>query len=227
MPTWHMISLQDSASPSMEQLTMFNDFTMAILTLVMTMVGLNMAFILCYKLTDRVLLQQQTVEIIWTTGPVVLLVLIALPSLKTLYTLDDPLSPNITIKAIGHQWYWSYEYSDFSNLEFDSYMTPTSDLSSYQSRLLDSDNSVVLPTNSQIRLVATSADVIHGWALPALGLKTDAVPGRLNQLMFYIKRSGIFFGQCSEICGSNHSFMPIKVEAIPMKMFLSWVTAMK
>nr|DAZ91348.1 TPA_asm: COX2 [Gammarus chevreuxi] len=222
MPTWHMLSFQDSASPSMEQLTMFHDFTMAILTLITVMVALNLTFISFYKLTDRFLLQEQNIEIIWTTCPVFILLLIALPSLQTLYLLDDPFSPNITIKAVGHQWYWSYEYSDFPNIEFDSYMTPTTDLTA-QPRLLDTDTSVAIPTHSQIRLITTGADVIHSWTVPAFGVKADAVPGRLNQLMFSVKRPGIFYGQCSEICGSNHSFMPIKVEALPMKNFLDWV----
>nr|YP_009118041.1 cytochrome c oxidase subunit II [Brachyuropus grewingkii]AJF22802.1 cytochrome c oxidase subunit 2 [Brachyuropus grewingkii] len=223
MPTWHMLSLQDSASPSMEQLTLFHDFTMAIMTLITIMVTLNMVFISSYTLTDRFLMQHQLVEIIWTACPVAILLLIALPSLQALYILDDPFSPSVTLKAIGHQWYWSYEYSDFSGVEFDSYMTPTLDLTPYQNRLLEVDNSIALPTNTQIRLIATSADVIHAWAMPTLGLKADAVPGRLNQMMFSIKRSGIFYGQCSEICGSNHSFMPIKIEALPMKTFLTWV----
>nr|APL97211.1 cytochrome c oxidase subunit II [Acanthogammarus victorii] len=222
MPTWHTLSLQDSASPSMEQLTLFHDFTMAVLTLITIMVALNMGSICYYTLTDRFLMQHQMVEIIWTACPILVLITIALPSLQTLYILDDPASPNLTIKAVGHQWYWSYEFSDFRNLEFDSYMIPTSDLVSYQARLLETDNSVALPTNSQIRLVTTSTDVIHAWTMPSLGLKADAVPGRLNQLMFSVKRAGIFYGQCSEICGSNHSFMPIKIEAIPMASFLTW-----
>nr|YP_009686633.1 cytochrome c oxidase subunit II [Gammarus lacustris]QDS78452.1 cytochrome c oxidase subunit 2 [Gammarus lacustris]QWC54428.1 cytochrome c oxidase subunit II [Gammarus lacustris] len=226
MPTWHMLSFQDSASPSMEQLTMFHDFTMAILTLITVMVGLNLIFISFYKLTDRFLLQEQTIEIIWTACPVFILLLIALPSLQTLYLLDDPFSPNITVKAVGHQWYWSYEYSDFPGIEFDAYMSPTSDLTS-QTRLLETDNSLALPIHSQIRLITTGADVIHSWAVPAFGLKADAVPGRLNQLMFSIKRPGIFYGQCSEICGSNHSFMPIKIEALPMKNFLDWALSFK
>nr|DAZ91331.1 TPA_asm: COX2 [Echinogammarus veneris] len=222
MPTWHMFSFQDSASPSMEQLTMFHDLTMAVITMITTLVCLNMFFISFYSLTDRFLLQEQTIEIIWTACPVLVLLLIALPSLQTLYLLDDPLSPNITIKAIGHQWYWSYEYSDFPNIEFDSYMVSTEMLTG-QPRLLEVDNSVCLPVDTQIRVVTTAADVIHSWAIPALGVKADAVPGRLNQLMFSVKRPGIFYGQCSEICGANHSFMPIKVEALPMKNFLNWV----
>nr|DAZ91278.1 TPA_asm: COX2 [Gammarus wautieri] len=223
MPTWHMLSLQDSASPSMEQLSLFHDFTMSIMVLILLAVALNMIFISSYKLTDRFLLQSQSIEIIWTICPVIILLFIALPSLQTLYLLDDPFSPNITIKAVGHQWYWSHQYSDFINMELDSFMSPMSDLT-HQARLLETDNSVALPTNSQIRLITTGADVIHSWSVPAFGVKADAVPGRLNQLMFSIKRPGIFYGQCSEICGSNHSFMPIKIEAIPMKNFLHWTT---
>nr|DAZ91239.1 TPA_asm: COX2 [Gammarus fossarum] len=223
MPTWHMLSFQDSASPSMEQLSLFHDFTMAIMTLILIMVASSLMFTSSYKLTNRILLQKQTIEIIWTVAPVIILLLIALPSLQTLYLLDDPFSPNITIKAMGHQWYWSHQYPDFPEMELDSYMTPTNKLN-HQIRLLETDNSVAMPTNSKIRLITTSSDVIHSWSMPAFGVKTDAVPGRLNQLMFSIKRPGIFYGQCSEICGSNHSFMPIKVEAIPMKNFLHWVT---
>nr|DAZ91217.1 TPA_asm: COX2 [Marinogammarus marinus] len=224
MPTWHMLSFQDSASPSMEQLTLFHDLTMAVVTTITILVMLNMVLISHYKLTDRLLLQEQTIEIIWTACPVFILLLIALPSLQTLYLLDDPSSPNLTVKAVGHQWYWSYEYSDFPGMEFDSYMAPLNNLNP-QARLLETDNSVALPTCTQVRVITTSADVIHSWTVPALGVKADAVPGRLNQLMFSIKRPGVFYGQCSEICGSNHSFMPIKVEALPMKNFLDWVMA--
>nr|APL97259.1 cytochrome c oxidase subunit II [Linevichella vortex] len=224
MPTWHMLSFQDSASPSMEQLTLFHDFTMAILTMITLIVLLNMIFISSYKLTDRFLLQQQTIELLWTVAPVAVILLVALPSLQALYLLDDPFSPNLTVKAVGHQWYWSYQYSDFPDLQFDSYMAPTNSLT-ISPRLLEVDNSTALPTLAQIRLITTGADVIHAWSLPAFGVKADAVPGRLNQLMFSIKRPGIFYGQCSEICGSNHSFMPIKVEALPMKNFLAWAMA--
>nr|YP_009695246.1 cytochrome c oxidase subunit 2 [Alicella gigantea]QAT19461.1 cytochrome c oxidase subunit 2 [Alicella gigantea] len=223
MPTWSSISFQDSASPSMEQLIFFHDFTMTIITVITTLVTLNMLSLPIIKLTNRYLLQEQTIEIIWTVLPVFILFSIALPSLQTLYLLDDPFSPNLTVKAVGHQWYWSYEYSDFPNMEFDSYMLPQdSDTSS--NRLLETDNSLVLPTNTQIRIITTATDVIHSWALPSLGVKADAVPGRLNQLMFSIKRPGLFYGQCSEICGSNHSFMPIKIEAVPMKFFTNWMT---
>nr|QQQ88700.1 cytochrome c oxidase subunit 2 [Hyalella sp. n. 1 FZ-2021] len=222
MPTWASLNFQDSASPGMEQLIFFHDFTMVVITLITVMVGLNMVYICSYRLTNRFLLQEQAVEIIWTIFPVFILLMIALPSLKALYLLDDPFNPSLTVKAVGHQWYWSYEYSDFPNIEFDSYMLPEETVNAI-ARLLETDNSLVLPTFSQIRILVTGADVIHSWTVPSLGVKADAVPGRLNQMMMYINRSGIFYGQCSEICGSNHSFMPIKVEAVPMGYFVNWV----
>nr|QQQ88843.1 cytochrome c oxidase subunit 2 [Hyalella latimana] len=221
MPIWASLNFQDSASPGMEQLIFFHDFTMTVVTLITVMVGLNMFFICVYKLTNRILLQEQSVEIIWTVFPVFILLSIALPSLKALYLLDDPFNPSLTIKAVGHQWYWSYEYSDFPGIEFDSYMLPEEN-SNFVVRLLETDNSLVLPSLSQIRMIVTGGDVIHSWAVPSLGVKADAVPGRLNQLMVYINRSGVFYGQCSEICGANHSFMPIKVEAVPMYYFINW-----
>nr|AXI98781.1 cytochrome c oxidase subunit 2 [Pseudoniphargus sp. 2-Portugal] len=221
MPTWAMLMFQDSASPSMEQLIFFHDFAMIVVSMITVLVGLNLMFISTYKLTDRLLLQSQITEIVWTMLPVIILLSVALPSLQALYILDDPFSPNISIKAIGHQWYWSYEYSDFQNIEFDSYMSKNSSI-----RLLDTDNSLILPTHSQIRVITTASDVIHSWAVPSLGIKADAVPGRLNQLMFVLSRPGMFFGQCSEICGMNHSFMPIKIEAVPMKSFINWVYKM-
>nr|YP_010348438.1 cytochrome c oxidase subunit 2 [Charcotia amundseni]UIN24680.1 cytochrome c oxidase subunit 2 [Charcotia amundseni] len=223
MSTWSLLSFQDSASPSMEQLIFFHDFTMTIITLITVLVGFNIYTICVTKYTNRYLLQEQTIEIIWTLGPIFILFSIALPSLQALYLLDDPLMPNMTIKAIGHQWYWSYEYSDFNTPSFDSYLTPL-DNNTSMNRLLETDNSVALPTNSMIRLLTTSSDVIHAWTMPSLGMKADAIPGRLNQLMFLINRTGIFYGQCSEICGANHSFMPIKIEAVPMKLFINWMS---
>nr|AET09676.1 cytochrome c oxidase subunit II [Gondogeneia antarctica] len=222
MATWALLSFQDSASPSSEQLIFFYDFTMVILTFVTALVSLGMIYLVTKKLTHKFLLQDQKIELFWTLAPVFILLVIAFPSLQALYMLDDPFSPTITLKAIGHQWYWSYEYSDFPNLEFDSYMIATHENPLH--RLLETDNSVVLPTDTKIRVITTGADVIHSWTVPSLGVKADAVPGRLNQMIFMINRPGIFYGQCSEICGSNHSFMPIKVEATPISNFLYWVS---
>nr|YP_009710395.1 cytochrome c oxidase subunit II [Ampithoe lacertosa]QFX74897.1 cytochrome c oxidase subunit II [Ampithoe lacertosa] len=223
MPTWSMLYMQDSASPMMEELSYFHDFTMIIISMITMLVGLNMLFMYKYKMSNRFLVQNQTTEILWTILPVFILLMIASPSLKALYLLDDPFSPSITIKATGHQWYWAYEYSDFPDLEFTSYMIPEVDLTENSNRLLETDNSVVIPFNTPIRMITTGGDVIHSWTVPSLGVKADAVPGRLNQMMFSIKRPGVFYGQCSEICGANHSFMPIKLESVPMKTFINWV----
>lgn len=224
--TWSIITLQDAVSPIIEELTFFHDFAIIIIIIITTLVGLNIVFICLYKLTNLHLLQHQTIEIIWTIFPVFILIGIARPSLKALYILDDPFSPNLTIKAVGHQWYWSYEYSDFPDLSFESYILPNRDLRISDSRLLETDNSLVIPIFTQTRIIITAADVIHAWTIPALGIKADAVPGRLNQLIFSAKRPGIFYGQCSEICGANHSFIPIKIEIIPIKNFINWVNSL-
>uniref|UniRef100_A0A5B7QI06 Cytochrome c oxidase subunit 2 n=35 Tax=Hemerobiiformia TaxID=2029065 RepID=A0A5B7QI06_9NEOP len=223
MATWSKISLQNSASPLMEQLIFFHDHTLLILTMITILVGYLMITLFFNKLTNRFLLEGQTIELIWTILPAITLVFIALPSLRLLYLLDEIDNPSITLKSIGHQWYWSYEYSDFLNVEFDSYMIPTNELNLDSFRLLDVDNRTVLPMNTQIRVLVTAADVLHSWTVPALGVKIDATPGRLNQTNFFINRPGLFFGQCSEICGANHSFMPIVIESIPMNYFINWI----
>nr|QLY90047.1 cytochrome c oxidase subunit 2 [Nemotelus notatus] len=224
MATWANLGLQDSASPLMEQLTFFHDHTLLILIMITIMVGYLMIMLFFNKYTNRFLLHGQTIELIWTILPAIILLFIALPSLRLLYLLDEINEPMLTLKSIGHQWYWSYEYSDFLDIEFDSYMIPTNDLSLDGFRLLDVDNRVVLPMNSQIRILVTAADVIHSWTVPALGVKVDGTPGRLNQTSFMINRPGLFFGQCSEICGANHSFMPIVIESVPINYFIKWIS---
>nr|YP_009441853.1 cytochrome c oxidase subunit II [Dryocoetes villosus]AOY39606.1 cytochrome c oxidase subunit 2 [Dryocoetes villosus] len=207
----------------MEQLTFFHDHTLLILIVITVLVGQMLFSMLFNKFTHRFLLEGQLIEMIWTILPAIILVIIALPSLRLLYILDENINPVITIKSIGHQWYWSYEYSDYSNIEFDSYMIPTNELTSYKFRLLDVNNRLIIPFNTQIRVLTTSTDVIHSWAIPALGIKIDSTPGRLNQSNFFINRTSIIFGQCSEICGANHSFMPIVIESIKPSTFLNWV----
>nr|AFE83610.1 cytochrome c oxidase subunit II [Anopheles minimus] len=226
MATWANLGLQDSSSPLMEQLNFFHDHTLLILTMITILVGYIMGMLLFNKFTNRYLLHGQTIEIIWTVLPAIILMFIAFPSLRLLYLMDEINTPSITLKSIGHQWYWSYEYSDFLNLEFDSYMIPTNELETNGFRLLDVDNRIVLPMNNQIRILVTATDVLHSWAVPSLGVKVDATPGRLNQINFLINRPGLFFGQCSEICGANHSFMPIVIESIPMNYFIKWITSM-
>jgi len=168
------------------------------------------------------------IELIWTITPALILIAIAFPSFRLLYLLDEVISPTITIKVVGHQWYWSYEYSDYvtesgESIEFDSYMIPESDLELGQFRLLDVDNKVIIPVDCHIRLIITGADVIHSFAVPSLGLKIDAVPGRLNQSSIIAERTGLYFGQCSEICGVWHGFMPIVIEAVSVLDYLAWV----
>nr|YP_009948014.1 cytochrome c oxidase subunit II [Anthalia sp. YD3030]QOH97182.1 cytochrome c oxidase subunit 2 [Anthalia sp. YD3030] len=226
MATWANLGLQDSASPLMEQLTFFHDHALLILIMITILVGYLMIMLFFNKYTNRYLLHGQTIEIIWTILPAIILLFIALPSLRLLYLLDEINEPSLTLKAIGHQWYWSYEYSDFLNIEFDSYMIPTNELNNQDFRLLDVDNRIVLPMNSQIRILITAADVIHSWTIPALGVKVDGTPGRLNQTNFMINRPGLFYGQCSEICGANHSFMPIVIESVPVNFFIKWINSM-
>nr|ABV71214.1 cytochrome oxidase subunit II [Dicranomyia stygipennis] len=226
MATWNNLNLQDSASPIMEQLSFFHDHAMLIITMITILVGYLMMSLLFNKFTNRYLLSGQTIEVIWTILPAIVLIFIALPSLRLLYLMDEINNPSITLKTIGHQWYWSYEYSDFLNIEFDSYMIPTNELNLEGFRLLDVDNRVVLPMNSQIRILVTAADVLHSWTIPAFGVKVDATPGRLNQTNFLINRPGVFYGQCSEICGANHSFMPIVIESVPSNYFINWISSL-
>ena len=225
MATWANLGLQDSSSPLIEQLNFFHDHTLLILTIITILVGYIIGILSFNKFTNRFLLHGQTIEIIWTVLPAIILIFIAFPSLRLLYLIDEINTQSITLKSIGHQWYWSYEYSDFLNLEFDSYIVPTNELETNGFRLLDVDNRVVLPINNQIRILVTATDVLHSWTVPSLGVKVDATPGRLNQLNFLINRPGLFFGQCSEICGANHSFMPIVIESIPINYFIKWITS--
>nr|QID48519.1 cytochrome c oxidase subunit II [Celes akitanus] len=224
MATWSNLSLQDSASPLMEQLSFFHDHTMMVLLFITVIVGYTLSYMLLTNYTNRNMLHGHLIETIWTTLPAVTLIFIAMPSLRLLYLLDDSSNALITIKTIGRQWYWSYEYSDFMNVEFDTYMTPEKDLKMNQFRLLEVDNRTILPMNTEIRVLTSASDVLHSWTIPTLGIKIDATPGRLNQGMFLINRPGLFFGQCSEICGANHSFMPIVIESTSVKLFIKWLS---
>nr|YP_009351562.1 cytochrome c oxidase subunit II [Furculitermes cubitalis]AQP29912.1 cytochrome c oxidase subunit 2 [Furculitermes cubitalis] len=226
MATWLNLTLQDSASPVMEQLIYFHDHALMIMLMIITTVFYTMISIIQNKQTSRFILEGQMIETVWTIAPAIILVFIAIPSLRLLYLMDEIHNPVVTLKTVGHQWYWSYEYSDFTKLEFDSYMVQQEDQSIDTFRLLDADNRVVLPMNSPIRMIVTAADVLHSWAVPSLGVKTDATPGRLNQTSFSINRPGLLYGQCSEICGANHSFMPIVIESVSTNQFINWVSKM-
>nr|BBM35034.1 cytochrome c oxidase subunit II [Liparis tanakae]BBM35086.1 cytochrome c oxidase subunit II [Liparis tessellatus] len=220
------LGFQDAASPVMEELLHFHDHALMIVFLISTLVLYIIVAMVSTKLTNKFILDSQEIEIIWTVLPAIILILIALPSLRILYLMEEVNSPLLTIKAVGHQWYWSYEYTDYEDLGFDAYMVPTQDLNPGEFRLLEADNRMIVPVESPIRILVSADDVLHSWAVPSLGIKMDAVPGRLNQTAFIASRPGIFFGQCSEICGANHSFMPIVVEAVPLEHFENWTSQM-
>nr|QZP40943.1 cytochrome c oxidase subunit 2 [Geoscapheus dilatatus]QZP40969.1 cytochrome c oxidase subunit 2 [Geoscapheus dilatatus] len=226
MTTWANMNLQDSASPIMEQLIYFHDHTLMIITMILMVVTYMMMMLIHNKFTNRFLLEGQLIEVAWTIAPAIILIFIAIPSLRLLYLMDEINNPSITLKTIGHQWYWSYEYSDFLKVEFDSYMIPQSEMNKNNFRLLDVDNRASLPMNTFIRIIITATDVLHSWTVPSLGIKADATPGRLNQTSFLINRPGVFYGQCSEICGANHSFMPIVIESISTNKFINWISKM-
>nr|YP_004021842.1 cytochrome c oxidase subunit II [Rucervus eldii]ADO27627.1 cytochrome c oxidase subunit II [Rucervus eldii] len=221
-----LLGFQDATSPIMEELLHFHDHTLMIVFLISSLVLYVISLMLTTKLTHTSTMDAQEVETIWTILPAIILILIALPSLRILYMMDEINNPSLTVKTMGHQWYWSYEYTDYEDLSFDSYMIPTSELKPGELRLLEVDNRVVLPMEMTIRVLVSSEDVLHSWAVPSLGLKTDAIPGRLNQTTLMSTRPGLYYGQCSEICGSNHSFMPIVLELVPLNYFEKWSASM-
>lgn len=223
MATWSNLNLQERSSPLIEQLNFFHDHSILILLIITTVISYLMVSIIFNRINNRFLLENQTIETIWTIIPGIILIFIALPSLRILYLIDEIISPSLTLKTIGHQWYWSYEYSDFKNIEFDSYIIPTNENAINDFRLLEVNNRVVIPINTQTRILVTAADVLHSWAMPSLGIKVDANPGRINQSTFLINYPGLFYGQCSEICGSVHSFIPIVLERTFKNNFINWL----
>nr|YP_009937310.1 cytochrome c oxidase subunit II [Sapajus flavius]YP_010409677.1 cytochrome c oxidase subunit II [Sapajus apella macrocephalus]AEQ59317.1 cytochrome c oxidase subunit II [Sapajus apella]URH14484.1 cytochrome c oxidase subunit II [Cebus unicolor]QNT26781.1 cytochrome c oxidase subunit II [Sapajus flavius]URH14419.1 cytochrome c oxidase subunit II [Sapajus apella macrocephalus]URH15056.1 cytochrome c oxidase subunit II [Sapajus apella] len=224
MATPAQLGLQNATSPIMEELIAFHDHTLMIIFLISSLVLYIISLMLTTKLTHTSTMNAQEIEMIWTILPAIILIMIALPSLRILYMTDEFNKPYLTLKAIGHQWYWSYEYSDYEDLFFDSYIMPTYYLQPGEFRLLEVDNRTTLPMEADIRMLISSQDVLHSWAVPSLGVKADAIPGRLNQAMLASMRPGLFYGQCSEICGSNHSFMPIVLEFIYFQDFEVWAS---
>jgi cytochrome c oxidase subunit 2 len=230
---WQM-DFQDPASPIMEGIINLHHDVMFFLVLIGTFVSW-MLFRTVYLFNSARGHKPSTnthgtvLEIVWTIIPSFVLLIVAIPSFALLYAVDEASDPAITIKVIGHQWYWVYEYSDYNtdskSITFESYMVPEADLKLGQLRLLEVDNRVVVPTNTHIRFLITATDVLHSWAVPSLGVKLDACPGRLNQATVFIKRDGVYYGQCSEICGVNHGFMPIVVESVPLDEYVSWVAS--
>ena len=227
MSTWAQFNLQDAFSPVIEEFIYFHDFTNIILLFILIFVGVIIIRILLNKIIHKSLLEGQILECIWTLIPALILIQIALPSLVLLYTLEEyRRDKGISLKATGHQWYWRYEYPELrretEKKSIDSYITAENDLKLGEFRLLETDNRVSLPRQIPVRVLVTRADVLHAWAMPSLGLKVDAVPGRLNQLSLEINAVGVFYGQCSEICGANHSFIPIAIQFIKID---DWVNS--
>jgi len=212
------LGVQDPATPVMEGMIFFHNYLLFFLIVTGVFVCWLLFHVTVNFNEDKNPIAQKfthssILEIIWTILPAVVLLLIAVPSFALLYSIDELIDPVVTLKVIGHQWYWSYEYSDYSDyalasneesIAFDSYMIPTNDLVKGSFRLLEVDNRVVLPINTHIRVLVTAADVLHSWAIPSFGIKLDACPGRLSQTSLFIKREGVYYGQCSEICGVNH-----------------------
>jgi len=240
-PEVWQLGLQDPASPAVEGMIFFHDY----LFLFLIIIGVFVFWMMYKTVIDfdgeysndskyikiaQRFTHSSLLEIVWTIIPAVLLILIAVPSFALLYSLDELLDPQITLKIVGHQWYWSYEYSDYlasnpnEGFGFDSYLVNADDLTVGAFRLLEVDNRVVLPVNTHIRLLVSAADVLHSWAVPSFGIKVDACPGRLSQASLFLKREGVFYGQCSEICGVNHGFMPIVVKSVSVSEYLLWLS---
>lgn len=228
---WQM-GFQDAATPTMERITEFHDLLLWITTAITVFVLLLLLYVM-YRFSERrnptptKTTHNTLLEVMWTTIPVIILVIIAIPSFKLLYFADRVEDAEMTIKAVGHQWYWSYEYPDHGNFTFDALMVADEDIEEGQTRLLEADNFVVLPVNTKIRLLVTAGDVLHSFAVPAFGIKLDANPGQVNETWMEITREGTYYGQCSEICGVGHSYMPIAVKAVSKEEFAQWVEEAK
>jgi cytochrome c oxidase subunit 2 len=226
---------QDAASPVMEGIINLHHDLMFFITFILFFVLVIMARTLYFFDINSAdagkgqnVVHGTVLEIVWTVLPSLILIVVALPSFALLYSIDEIIDPALTIKCVGHQWYWSYEYSDFEAhlgaINFDSYMIPEDELECGELRLLEVDNRIVLPVNTHIRVLVTAADVLHSWAIPSLGIKLDACTGRLNQTSVFILREGVFYGQCSEICGVGHGNMPIVVEAVSVEKYITWLS---
>jgi len=224
---WQM-TFQEAVSPVMEQINDFHNLLFWIIT-VITLFVLVLLIYVIVKFNEKAnpvpskTTHNTFIEVVWTVVPILILVVIAVPSFKLLFYMDKHHSPDMTLKVKGHQWYWSYEYPDQGGFTFLSQMVPEADLKPGQPRLLTVDNEVVLPIETNIRVLQTSADVIHNWAMPSMGLKLDTVPGRMNENWVRITKPGVYYGQCSELCGVGHAFMPITIRAVSKADFAAWV----
>jgi len=228
------LGLQPAASPSMERITGFHNMLLYVITAICLLV-FALLFIVIIRFNSKAnptparFSHNTLIEVLWTVMPVVALIIIALPSMKMLYYLDRTQEPDMTLKVVGNQWYWSYEYPGYNDISFSSSMIPEDeiDASKGQKRLLSVDNPVILPTDTNIQIHVSANDVLHSFAMSAFGVKTDAVPGRLNETWVRITKPGTYYGQCSELCGKDHAYMPIEVIAVPKAEFEAWAEASK
>lgn len=229
VPTPWQISFQEAVSPVMEDITSFNTFTLWIVTPVVVLV-LGLLIYCAFRFNEKrnptasKTTHNTLIEVVWTVAPVLILVVLAVPSFRLLYTQLEIPEAHMTIKATGYQWYWGYEYPDNEDIAFDSYMLQDDERGPNDPRLLAVDNEIVVPVGKVIRVQVTAADVLHSFAMPSMGLKTDAVPGRLNETWFNAQREGIYYGQCSELCGQLHAFMPIAIRVVNDEQFAQWAS---
>lgn len=231
-PSPWQINLQGAASPVMETMHSFHAFLLAIIVAVVLLV-LALLIIVVVKFNEKAnpvpsrTTHHTLIEVVWTVVPVLILVAIAIPSFRLLFQQLDIPKADLTVKVTGHQWYWSYEYPDNGQFSFDSLMVQEADLKPGQPRLLAVDNDVVVPVGKIVRIQVTAADVIHSFALPSFGVKIDALPGRLNESWFQATKEGVYYGQCSELCGRDHAFMPIAIRVVSEAEFAAWVEEAK
>ena len=227
-PTDWQINFQDAHSPTMERILSLNDILFWIcIAICVFVMGLMLYIFIRFNRkrnpTPQTFTHKPVIEVLWTVIPVIVLVAIAIPSFRLLYFMDRTSEAEMTIKAIGHQWYWTYEYPDLGeDISFDAVMLEEDELSEGQFRLLETDETVVVPVDTNIRLLVTADDVIHAWTIPSFGIKIDAVPGRVNEGWFRVDAEGTYYGQCSELCGRDHAFMPIRVEAVSKEAYAEW-----
>ena len=226
------LGFQSSASKSMSDIVLFHDYMLLPIITAITVFVLFLVIYACIKFraTKNKVASQTShntaIEILWTLVPCLILIVMAVPSFKVLYSQDKIPPADVTVKAVVYQWYWGYEYPD-ENIIFDSYMIEEKDLKANQPRLLSVDNEVVVPVNKNIKVLITANDVLHAWALPSFGVKRDAVPGRINETWFRADRTGTFYGQCSELCGIKHAFMPITVRVVTESEYKEWLIGAK
>ena len=226
------LSFQNPATDLMGSVVGLHNIILIVMTLV-TLFVLFLLFYVSFRFSAKrnpipsTRTHNTVVEVLWTAIPIVILVVLAIPSFKLLYQQEKSENYDMTVKVIGHQWYWEYEYPDHGDFYFESYMVQEQDLEEGDLRLLTVDNPLVIPANKNIQILITAGDVLHSWAVPSMGLKTDAVPGRLNETWVNVKEPGIYRGQCSEICGSGHGFMPVVVKVLPEREFVAWANEAK